>query len=109
VEVAERLLQEKGIRIKVINLPWLNRVDSEWLRSAIRGCERVVCLDNHYLIGGQADTISRTVSEWTSDRVCVEKIGLSGLPPCGTNLEVLQGVNLNANQIMADIGKYFSS
>src|SRR5690606_35206999 len=32
VEAAKILEKTKGIRIKVVNLPWLNRIDAEWLR-----------------------------------------------------------------------------
>src|SRR3712207_513506 len=34
---AARLLRERGIGLQVVNLPWLNRVDREWLHQTIDG------------------------------------------------------------------------
>jgi len=99
VEAAKVLVHERRVSVKVINLPWLNQIDSEWLRTAIGNRRRIFCMDNHYLIGGQGDMISRTVSSWISDRVSVQKIGLSDFPFCGTNQEVLSINKLNASNL----------
>jgi len=99
VEVAASLLKEKGVRIKVVNLPWLNRIDSEWLRTTIGNCGRVFCLDNHYLIGGQGEIISHAVAGWASGRVRIQHIGISDFPPCGTIQEVLTGVHLDMEHL----------
>ena len=99
VDAAQSLQKEKGIRIKVINVPWLNRIDSKWLRAAIGNCSRVFCLDNHYLIGGQGEMISHAVAEWASGRVRIKHIGISDFPPCGTTPEVLTGVQLDLEHL----------
>jgi transketolase len=52
---AADLLGQKGRAWGVIALPWLKDVDGEWLATVARG--RIVCLDNHYVVGGQGDAV----------------------------------------------------
>jgi transketolase len=93
--VAARLLrEERGLTVRVINLPWLNRVDSDWLRDAIGSCRSVHCLDNHYVIGGQGDLITRTVATWGIS-IPVHVLGLGDVPPSGSNPEVLTALGLD--------------
>lgn len=97
VEAANILAKEKKISVKVINLPWLNRVDSVWLISEIGGCKRLCCLDNHYTIGGQADAVTRVaVQLLEGKKVKIHNFGIESIPPSGTNAEVLRAVQLDA-------------
>lgn len=91
---ARQLREERGLTVRVINLPWLNRVDSDWLRAAIGPCRSVHCLDNHYVIGGQGDLITRTVATWGTN-IPVHVLGLGDVPPSGTNPEVLAALGLD--------------
>ncbi|MBY3541592.1 transketolase [Rhizobium laguerreae] len=96
---ASKVLAERhGISVKVINLPWLNHVDAEWLQSTVSACKAVVCLDNHYVIGGQGDTIARTLAG-AGTGIPVKHIGLTEVPPSGTNVQVLGAVGLDASAI----------
>ena len=75
---------------RLVNLPWLNRVDPGWLREAIGDAARVVTLDNHYVHGGQGEMLAAAVAELGLDpAVRVTRIGVTELPECGTNDEVL--------------------
>ena len=50
----------------------------------------VVTLDNHYVHGGQGEMIAGAVAELGLDPVVrVTRIGVTELPECGTNDEVL--------------------
>jgi len=100
VEAAKVLANERRGSVKIINLPWLNRIDSEWLRTAIGNCRRIFCLDNHYLIGGQGEMISHAVAEWDSGRVRIQHIGISDFPPCGTIGEVLAGIQFDTEHLI---------
>jgi transketolase len=51
---AEELQRTTGASIRVVNLPWLNRVDPGWLRQTIGESRTVMTLDNHYLQEGRA-------------------------------------------------------
>ena len=98
IEAARILLQEKGMSVKVINMPWLNYVDADWLRDAIGPCRIVHCLDNHYIAGGQGDLITRSVATWgTSTTVHIH--GLQDVPPSGTNQQVLSRLGLDSKGI----------
>jgi transketolase len=80
-----------GTSVKIVNLPWLNRVDSDWLRTAIGSTRAVVTLDNHYLEGGQGQMVAAAIARLGLDpAVSVSSIGVAELPECGTNDEVLE-------------------
>lgn len=103
VQAAEMLTKEKGISAQVINLPWLNRVDSAWLEAELGGCRKVFCLDNHYVVGGQGDAIARALSSPRSKDVKIEFMGVTDIPPSGTNSQVLNAVCLDVNAIVRAI------
>jgi len=88
--VRGQLEEEAGVSIRLINLPWLNRIDPGWLRDSVGSCRSVVTLDNHYLHGGQGEMIGAALSELglePSRRLT--RVGVTELPECGTNDEVL--------------------
>jgi transketolase len=88
---ADELERTAGVTTRLINLPWLNRVDSGWLRDAIGDRRSMVLLDNHYVRGGQGDMIAAAVAELALDPACgVTRVGVTELPECGTNDEVLE-------------------
>jgi transketolase len=83
-------LAKSGVSVRLVNLPWLNRVDPAWLKQAIGSCRAVVTLDNHYLHGGQGEMIgAATAALGLSPAVRVTSIGVAELPECGGNDEVL--------------------
>ncbi len=89
IKVSEHFEAENLGSIKTINFPWLNYCDVEWLKNEIAECTLIVLLDNHYGAVGQGAFISSQLSDQlsSSQRIC--KIGIQGLPVCGTNAEVL--------------------
>lgn len=99
VKASELLKQEQGVTLKVINLPWLNLVDEDWLSAEIGNCPRVYCLDNHYQMGGQADIVMRGLNQ-ASVRSRVVSIGVENVPPSGTNQEVLSVCGLDAASLV---------
>jgi transketolase len=87
---AEELQQTTGVSIRILNLPWLNRVDAGWLQQMIGECRTVITLDNHYVHGGQGEMLAAAIAELGLSRmVRVSRIGVTELPECGTNDEVL--------------------
>jgi transketolase len=89
-EAAELVQQTTGVAMRVVNLPWLNRVDPSWLKETIGDRRLVVTLDNHYVHGGQGEMLAAAMAELAlepSPRVV--RIGVTELPECGTNEEVL--------------------
>jgi transketolase len=87
---AEEIEKTTGSRLRMVNLPWLNRVDAAWLRETVGACRTIITLDNHYLHGGQGEMLGAAVAELGLDPAArVSRIGVTGLPECGTNDEVL--------------------
>ena len=98
-EAAERL-QREGISIRLVDLPWLNRVDAEWLRDVAGSAERIITLDNHYIHGGQGEMIAATLAgHGLASGARVTRIGVTRLPECGTNEEVLAFHGLDADHL----------
>jgi transketolase len=88
---AEEVEAATGVRIAVVALPWLNRVHADWLRATIGGRRTVITLDNHYVHGGQGQMIAAAVAALGLDASPrVIGLGVTSLPECGTNDEVLQ-------------------
>ena len=55
--VAAEILHEQNLSLKVINLPWLNRIDEDWFKSSIADCDTTFVLDNHSQYGGLGDQV----------------------------------------------------
>tara|TARA_Y100000996_G_scaffold415580_1_gene411393 strand:- start:2790 stop:4706 length:1917 start_codon:yes stop_codon:yes gene_type:complete len=106
---ASKKLESKGIALKVINLPWLNFVDIEWLKSVTEKVSHIVTLDNHYRIGGQGDYLaSKFINFKDSKKIQFLKLGLDNIPECGTNEEVLRAHRMDADNLAVDIENFFN-
>lgn len=92
-------LQREGVSVRVINLPWLNAVDRDWLLSTIRGARVVVTLDNHYVHGGQGQFLRSELCGGLDTGVSVVAMGVSEIPACGRNAEVLRYHGLDAEGV----------
>ena len=86
--------------MKVINLPWLNNIDSDWLAESVEGSRLVVTIDNHYLEGGQGERIkNKLLSLGAGSGVKAVSLGITGIAECGRNTEVLKAHKLDAQSI----------
>jgi transketolase len=81
-------LAADGIAAAVIDLPWLNRIDDEWVREALGRFAAVVTLDNQYVSMGQGTMIASALAR-TGVTARVRSLGLTDVPACGANAEVL--------------------
>jgi transketolase len=91
-------LADDGIRAAVINLPWLNRIDDAWIAETFARFPLIVTLDNHYLTFGQGTLVAAALAR-SQIRSEVLSIGLSDVPACGSNAEVLAFHHLDAASI----------
>lgn len=107
VEAADILKSEHGIGIKVVNLPWLNHVDSSWLASAVANYKTVISLDNHYHQGGQGDRIGDALHairrNCSASLSSFTRIALEEIPESGTNLEILRRHKLDRDSVVKTI------
>lgn len=99
---AARLLADRSIGVRVINMPWLNVFDADWLSAAVSGVRLLTTLDNHYLSGGQGEKL-RSVLSGRSGAPSVLSLGLTEIPACGRNDEILKHHGLDAESIVARI------
>ena len=101
--LASEHLAEQGIRLAVVNMPWLTYADPDWLTAEIAPYEHILVLDDHSPVGGLGDTVRRALD----DRP-VTVYGVEGWPACGTPEEALgfhqlDGASL-ARRIAARLG-----
>jgi transketolase len=94
---AAELLAVAGVEYAVVALPWLRDIDGEWL-GGIAGERPVVCLDNHYVDGGQGDAVLRAIAEIGSGAPVI-RLGVESVPECGENDAVLHAHGLDAISI----------
>lgn len=90
VQAAQALQGEHGISLRVINLPWLNHIDTDWLVDALKDIKTVFSIDNHYLIGGQGDRIADALASKHMTETKLTRLALNRIPACGTNPEILR-------------------
>jgi transketolase len=94
------LLERYQISFKVINLPWLNNLDSEWIKLQVKEYSKVFTLDDHYTDLGQGFLISSILSQIQIEKhIVVVNIGLEEIPVCGQNNEALNYHQLDAESI----------
>jgi transketolase len=72
-------------RLQVVDMPWLNRVDAEWLAELAEPIGDVFVLEDHAPVGALGDTLRRAL-----DGRAVTVFGVEGWPACGTPAEALR-------------------
>jgi transketolase len=102
---AAGLLRERhGFGLRVVNLPWLNLVDDEWLAAETDARHDVFTLDDHYITGGQGEMIAAQLAELGgTEGTRVHRFGVRTIPACGQNDEVLRAHRLDAESLADDI------
>jgi transketolase len=91
-------LAARGIHAAVIDLPWLNRIDDTWVADMLGRFPAIVTLDNHYVALGQGAMIGAALAR-TGVRAEFRSLGLTDVPVCGNNAEVLAHHGLDAASI----------
>jgi transketolase len=97
---AATILENKGISVAVVVTPWVNKIDRAWIKSIPGRCRWVVTLENHYAESGAGSfyiTYMMSLGLLTSCKIMT--LGVSGIPVCGKNDEVLMHHQLNGRQI----------
>ena len=102
--LASELAAERGVGIQVVNMPWLNRVDAEWLARVVAPHQLVVVVDDHAPAGGLGDTIVNALAaqELLAGRRFV-KCAVEGHLACGTPMQALQHHRLDGASLAARV------
>ncbi len=98
--VAAEYLNKIGFGLKVVNMPWLNRIDMDWLKNVTKNYSSIYVLEDHSVIGGLGDRILETLAATNSIAgKKFQKFGLDEYPECGTPLEVLEYHKLDGKSL----------
>jgi transketolase len=105
--LASELLSEKGLILKIVNMPWLNRVNSDWLKETVHPYKNVYVLEDHAPVGGLGDCLLNELMKANLlDGRRLKKFAVEGYPACGTPQEVLRFHGLDgaslANHILGE-------
>ncbi|MGZ4409589.1 MAG: transketolase family protein [Gaiellaceae bacterium] len=74
-----------GTKVQVVNMPWLNRVDPEWLAELVEPVGEIFVAEDHAPVGALGDSLRRHL-----DGRSVTVFGVEGWPACGTPIEALR-------------------
>lgn len=98
--VAADYLKKIGFELKVVNMPWLNKIDKEWLKKVVSDQKKIFVLEDHSAIGGLGDRLLNWLVE--IDEIKNKEfinLGLKEYPECGTPLEVLEYHQLDGKSL----------
>ncbi|BDQ03350.1 transketolase C-terminal domain-containing protein [Ignavibacterium sp.] len=98
--VAADYLKKIGFGLKVVNMPWLNKIDLNWLKDIVKNQKRIFVLEDHSAIGGLGDRILNALVEIGEiSGKEFTNFGLREYPECGTPLEVLEYHQLDGKSL----------
>ena len=102
--IASEMLERENFSLKVVNMPWLNRLDETWLEEVVGDINAIFVIDNHSLVGGFGDCLLNRLSESEKLRIKrFKKFAVEGFPECGTPEEVLRYHRLDGENLVERI------
>jgi transketolase len=86
VMLHEALLAAESLerRVQVVNMPWLNVVEQDWLLELTDSFDELFVLEDHAPVGALGDSLRRVLEGRT-----ITVFGVEGWPACGTPQEAL--------------------
>ncbi len=97
---ASERLASQGFGLRVVNMPWLNRVDGTWLADTVRGYRHVFVVDDHSPVGGLGDCLLNALNDLSLlGGITFRKFAVEGHPACGTPDQVLTFHGLDAETL----------
>ena len=98
--LASDLLKQRGAGLKVINMPWLNCSDHQWLGRTVSHYRSIYVLEDHWPTGGLADHLLARLSNLNLlDGRKLRRFAIEGHPACGTPAEALQYHRLDGKSL----------
>lgn len=100
--LASEILAQQGFGLQVVNMPWLNRADADWLAKVVKPFRSVYVLEDHAPIGGLGDFLLNTLVRLNQmDERRFTKLAVKGYPAWGTPREVLKSHGLDGVSLAA--------
>lgn len=98
--VAADYLKKAGFNLKVVNMPWLNKTDKNWLKEIVQDQTKIFVLEDHSAVGGLGDRLLNALVEIDEIKnKSFRNFGLQDYPECGTPLEVLEFHQLDGKSL----------
>lgn len=105
--LASEILHKSNFHLKVVNMPWLNRIDASWLEEIIGSCPAVYILEDHAHVGGLGDRILDVMVAFHLIKGRhFQKFAVEGYPAWGTPKEVLNYHMLDGNNLAKEILRF---
>lgn len=98
--MAAEFLEKENFSLKVVDMPWLNRVDKDWFKEVVGDCKAIFALDNHSPYGGLGDCLLNALI--SSDKLQggnFKKFAVEDYPACGTPQEALKHHRLDGESL----------
>jgi len=98
--LAADYLKKIGFGLKIINMPWLNKIDKDWFKKVVSDQKKIFVLEDHSAIGGLGDRLLNALTEIgeIANKEFIN-LGLIEYPECGTPLEVLEYHKLDGKSL----------
>jgi transketolase len=101
---AAEQLDTLGFGLRVVNLPWLNKIDAAWFAETIGDLSTVCVLEDHASFGGINQTLFTVMNQPDGlDKKMLHVFSVEGLPVWGTPAEALHFHGLNGHTLAARI------
>jgi transketolase len=97
---AADVLEEEGIRARVIDLYSIKPLDAETLQAAAEATGRIVTVEDHYPEGGVGDAVLAALAE-LDEHPRVVKLAVRELPRSGKPAELMHAYGIDAESIAA--------
>ena len=98
--LAADYLNKIGLGLKVINMPWLNKINKEWLANLVKDQKKIFILEDHSAVGGLGDRLLNALNEIDAlESKEFTNLGLTEYPECGTPWEVLDYHKLDGKSL----------
>lgn len=102
--LASEILKVENFGLEVVNMPWLNRVDLNWLKSIFRRHFKIFILEDHAPVGGLGDFLIHHMFKTNMlDLFHFTLLSIEGFPACGTPSEALKYHGLDGASLAKSI------
>ena len=101
--LAAQDLAKQGKDVAVYNFPWLNTIADEFV-AELSAYKQIITLDNHYVQFGQGVMVAAALQQHGAATRCVT-LGLTEVPRCGQNDEVLAYHKLDAASLVEQVNQ----